>query len=48
MRPSLTLALLASLTLAVHAQQPQYQQQYALPRPGYIYRDPYTGQLYQR
>src|SRR4051794_20252580 len=29
-------------------QQPQYQQQYALPRPGYIYRDPYTGQLYQR
>jgi hypothetical protein len=32
--------------------QPQYQQQYgqpyALPRPGYVYRDPYTGQLYQQ
>src|SRR5947209_4566984 len=32
-------------------QQPQYQQYgqpQTLPRPGYLYRDPYTGQLYQR
>ncbi|TMJ04897.1 MAG: L,D-transpeptidase [Alphaproteobacteria bacterium] len=31
--------------------QPQYQpygQPYALPRPGTIFRDPYTGQLYQQ
>ena len=31
--------------------QPQYQpygQPQTLPRPGYLYRDPYTGQLYQR
>ena len=33
--------------------QPQYQYQpygqpYALPRPGTIFRDPYTGQLYQQ
>jgi len=31
--------------------QPQYQQYgqpYALPRPGTLFRDPYTGQLYQQ
>jgi hypothetical protein len=31
--------------------QPQYQpygQPYALPRPGTLFRDPYTGQLYQQ
>ena len=32
--------------------QPQYRQPYgqpsALPRPGYLYRDPYTGQVYQQ
>jgi len=31
--------------------QPQYQpygQPQTLPRPGYVYRDPYTGQLYQQ
>lgn len=31
--------------------QPQYQpygQPYALPRPGYVYRDPYSGQVYQQ
>ena len=30
--------------------QPQYQQYYgqqAVPRPGYVYRDPYSGQVYQ-
>ena len=31
--------------------QPQYQpfgQPQALPRPGYVYRDPYSGQVYQQ
>ena len=31
--------------------QPQYQSYYGqttLPRPGYIYRDPYSGQVYQQ
>src|SRR2546421_9710297 len=31
--------------------QPQYQpygQPNALPRPGYVYRDPYSGQIYQQ
>jgi len=28
--------------------QPQYGQPQVLPRPGYVYRDPYSGQLYQQ
>jgi len=29
-------------------QQPYYGQQQVLPRPGYVYRDPYSGQLYEQ
>ena len=28
--------------------QPYYGQQQVLPRPGYVYRDPYSGQVYEQ